>query len=165
MYNGSYQHKLNLAAARSLIPKISCQYCSHIYVKGNIVKHEASCWLNPINFKACVVCGKGIKNYKTNTTCGYSCANKHFRTGPNAGNWKEDCYRSTCFYYHKKECVVCGEQNIIEVHHLDEDRTNNKPDNLIPLCPTHHQYWHSRFKYLVEDKICQYLIRWSTDNQ
>jgi hypothetical protein len=59
--------------------------------------------------------------------------------------------------YHKKECVVCGENNIVEVHHLDGNSKNNLPKNLIPLCPTHHQYWHSKFKHLVVDKINQYI--------
>ena len=51
----------------------------------------------------------------------------------------------------------CKEKNIVEVHHYDENKKNNSPSNLIPLCPTHHQYYHSRFKHLVQDKINDYL--------
>lgn len=80
---------------------------------------------------------------KDKVTCGYQCSNTYFRSGPDNPNWKQDSYRTTCFHYHSKECVICGESNIVEVHHLDENHSNNQPENLIPLCPTHHQYWHS----------------------
>ena len=96
-----------------------------------------------------------------NVTCGNSCANTYFRSGKDNPNYKQDIdlkdYRIVCFRYHKKECVICKEDKIVEVHHSDEDHTNNSPDNLIPLCPTHHQYWHSRWKYLVEDKVRDYI--------
>ena len=75
--------------------------------------------------------------------------------------WKEETYRSTCFYYHKKRCVVCDEYNIIEVHHLDENHENNSSDNLIPLCPTHHKYWHSRYRHLIEKQVLNYIENWS----
>ena len=33
---------------------------------------------------------------------------------------------------------------------------NDEITNFVPLCPTHHQYYHSRFRYLVKDKIDEY---------
>ncbi len=62
-------------------------------------------------------------------------------------------YRAICWAHHKKECVVCGEDKIVAVHHYDENHQNNDPSNLIPLCPTHHVYVHSGYKNLVEEKI------------
>ena len=127
-----------------------------------------SCYLNPINLKLCVVCNNpikklrhGNKDFNKQVTCSYACSNKLFRSGPKNGNWKEETYRSTCFYYHKKECIICGEDKIIEVHHLDENKNNNKPENLVPLCPTHHQYWHSRYKNLIEQQVYDYIKNWS----
>ncbi len=118
--------------------------------------------------KTCVVCSKDFtvttKVAKKQVTCSYACSNKYFRTGENNGNWKEKAYRSTCFKHHDKCCVVCEERNIVEVHHLDENKKNNKPTNLIPLCPTHHQYWHSKFKYLVLDKIITYVNNFKINN-
>ena len=162
-YNGSKQHLQNLQNARNTlrIHKAICQYCENKFAKGNVKKHELSCYLNPLKLKLCIVCNKPIKNYKFNTTCSYSCSNTYFRSGPDHGNWKEDAYRSTCFNFHKKKCVVCGESNIVTVHHMDENNKNNKPENLIPLCPTHHQYWHSRYKSLVEEQINFYIKNWS----
>jgi len=90
-------------------------------------------------------------------TCSYSCSNSFFRTGENNGNWKQHSYRSTCFLYHKKECIICKENKIVEVHHLDENNKNNNPENLIPLCPTHHQYWHSRYRKEIENKVYKYI--------
>jgi hypothetical protein len=66
-------------------------------------------------------------------------------------------YRTICFTHHKKECVVCGEDKIVSVHHYDENHNNNDPNNLVPLCPTHHQYVHSGYKDLVIDKINDWM--------
>ena len=66
-------------------------------------------------------------------------------------------YRSICFRDHKKECIICGEDNIVAVHHYDHNHSNNDPGNLVPLCPTHHQYVHSSFSDLVKEKIDSYV--------
>jgi hypothetical protein len=112
--------------------------------------------------KECPVCGtkfitKG--NSREKMTCSYSCSNTFFRSGKDNPNWKEIStqYRSKCFEYHKKECVICKEEKIVEVHHIDEDRSNNDIFNLVPLCPTHHKYWHSEYKEEIEDKIYNYI--------
>ena len=34
-------------------------------------------------------------------------------------------------------CAVCGGDRP-HIHHIDEDATNNKLDNLLPLCPNCH---------------------------
>jgi HNH endonuclease len=161
-YFKSTNHLNNAAAAREIANSIkcSCQYCQKVTNKANIKRHEQFCYLNPENFKACPNCGNPIKNYKGNTTCSVGCYNSLYRSGPNNPNWKESNYATTCFHFHKKECVVCGETNIVSVHHLDENHNNNSPDNLIPMCPTHHQYWHSRFKHLVEEKVMAYIKAW-----
>ena len=43
------------------------------------------------------------------------------------------------------------------VHHYDENHYNNDPRNLIPLCPTHHQYVHSRYKDEIICTIDEYI--------
>ena len=37
---------------------------------------------------------------------------------------------------------VCGETTYIELHHIDENRENNDPANLIALCDMHHKMAH-----------------------
>jgi len=119
-------------------------------------KHEKFCNLNPANKKCCPVCDKIMKNYK-NKTCSTGCYNRLYRSGENNPNWKSDSYRTTCFAYHEKKCIICGENKIVAVHHLDENRKNNNPSNLIPLCPTHHQYCHSRYSGEIIPVISEYL--------
>lgn len=90
--------------------------------------------------------------------CSSSCSN--FRgsgiTWSNTMNKELQNYRTICFAYHQKQCVICDESLILEVHHLDENHLNNTPSNLIPLCPTHHQYWHSSHIDMIKNKILSY---------
>ena len=46
-----------------------------------------------------------------------------------------------------KQCVICGFQQVVDLHHLDEDKSNNSEKNLVGLCPNHHRmFHHSNFK-------------------
>jgi len=141
--------------------KVLCTFCNNTFSKANIKRHPNACIKNPVvqekKKKICPVCEKVY--YTKSVTCSNSCANTHFRTGIKNPNFKEDsntAYVSICFYYHKKECIICGEYNIVTVHHFDKNHSNNDPSNLIPLCPTHHQYAHSKFNYLVDKQIIEY---------
>lgn len=140
-------------------PHTIIRKCSHCSLKvgiPNIKKHEKNCYLNPENKKICPICKKPIKNFRHTTTCSHGCANSYFRSLKNNPNWKDEAYVSTCFYYHKKECIICKELNKVEVHHYDKNKKNNKPENLIPLCPTHHKYMHSKFKRLIIKKVIDF---------
>ena len=115
---------------------------------------------------------------KEKQTCSYGCANTHFRSGDNNGmykSWTEysdeldgywpGAYRRICFANHDKKCIICDEINIVAVHHYDENHKNNDSANLLPLCPTHHNYMHSRFKELIEPKIIEYIDNWKKSKQ
>lgn len=121
----------------------------------------------PLLAKQCPVCNasftvrKGAPREKI--TCSHACSNTYFRSGNQNPNWKESAYRTTCFMYHPKQCIVCGEDKIVEVHHLDENSENNVPENLVPLCPTHHQYCHSRHKHLVEAVVLAYMNNFASN--
>lgn len=110
--------------------------------------------------KICPSCGQKFLaksgHPKEKKVCSVSCSNSFFIRKKSEDELKS--YRVVCFRYHKKECVVCGEKNIVTVHHFDECKENNSPENLIPMCPTHHQYWHSKYKMLVYDKVLKYRI-------
>jgi hypothetical protein len=122
--------------------------------------------------KECPVCKKEFEtkkgNKKEKKTCSISCSNTLFRSGSNNGNWKEindyDSrnrtfaikYRKICFDNHKHECVVCGENKILDVHHFDENKFNNNHENLIPICATHHNYLHSIYREEVIDIVINY---------
>lgn len=91
--------------------------------------------------------------------CSRGCANSVGGTAK-ASKYHSDedaTYRVVAWRHHKKECVVCAENNIVAVHHLNENHEDNRPENLVPLCPTHHQYVHSKYKWMVQDKIDKYV--------
>jgi hypothetical protein len=110
--------------------------------------------------KVCPVCGTKFTTPKSkpSTTCSHGCANTYFRSGENNGMYKKgNNYRTICFIHHKKECIVCGENKIVAVHHYDENHNNNDPANLVPLCPTHHQYIHSKYANEIKDIVDNYV--------
>ena len=51
-------------------------------------------------------------------------------------------YRTIAEKYYEQRCVVCGVSDILDVHHIDEDRTNIHPSNLLFLCPNDHYRFH-----------------------
>lgn len=110
--------------------------------------------------KACPICGESfaIKSGHSDdqVTCSYACSNTYFARKRNK-NPKN--YRTICWYHHEKKCIVCGEDKIVEVHHMDENNKNNAPKNLVPLCPTHHKYWHSRYRELIRPQVEAFLLK------
>ena len=131
--------------------KISCPKCDRLIGNNNYTKHEKTCE----GKKICPVCNTSFVG--KSSTCSYSCSNKHFRTGERNGNWKQDTYQTTCWLYHGKKCLVCDEEKIVTVHHVNENHSDNRPENLVPLCPTHHQYVHSRYRSEVQPIIEEYV--------
>lgn len=45
--------------------------------------------------------------------------------------------------YSNNRCCVC-QTPFIQFHHIDEDSSNNDPDNIAPLCPNCHSQAHSK---------------------
>ena len=43
-----------------------------------------------------------------------------------------------------KECVICEFNKIVELHHLDHNRSNNSRTNLVGICPNHHKMVHTK---------------------
>jgi hypothetical protein len=70
-----------------------------------------------------------------------------------------------CWNEDQKECVVCGEDKVVAVHHMNEDHNDNRVENLVPLCPTHHTYMHSKYKAeilpVVEEYVRQFTLRFA----
>lgn len=46
--------------------------------------------------------------------------------------------------YMQDKCAICGSQESLEVHHINKDRANNYPDNLITLCEECHKRVHCK---------------------
>ncbi len=81
--------------------------------------------------------------------CSRACAN-------NRKDWWNDNatqYRTICFKHWEKKCVLCGFEKIVAVHHMDENKKNNSPENLVPLCPNHHEMFHSKWRKEIESLL------------
>ena len=69
---------------------------------------------------------------------------------------KQSHYRMTAFNAYLHKCAVCGwdeDEDVLDVHHIDEDRSNNSVDNLIILCPNCHKKLSTHKYYLQGNKI------------
>lgn len=145
-----------------------CKFCStSFYSKPNWVKRgygiycSAKCQhLGAKNGKVvrCYVCDKevyralrALVNSKSGKYfCGKSCQTRWRNAeyiGPKHANWKHGgaCYKSI-LTRHKvfKECVLCKTTNarVLAVHHIDEDHSNNRLENLSWLCHNCHHLVH-----------------------
>lgn len=97
---------------------------------------------------------QNTKTFQKSRFCSRSCAN-HRGSGV---EWEQTIktrslvnYRTICFSHWKVECVRCGYDKIVGVHHIDENHYNNDKQNLIPLCNNCHAELHSN-KYGAQVK-------------
>jgi len=159
---GYSNHGRNTKRARAVLDSLEIDY-SHFRegVASKVYEYTKVC---PNCNKEFTVLSNRDGNKKV--TCSYSCANKYFSWKQGAKNYtgSEDqiSYRDILFNYLKKynipiACAVCNEQHVLDVHHIDEDRNNNEVDNLIALCPTHHQSYHRYGTKLVLDKMLEHM--------
>lgn len=141
--------------------KTECRFCGKIISVTGIQNHEKFCYLNPINKRDCPVCGKPVKNYKSAKTCSTRCGVIHFSNNKHKRENETtpiNTYRIIAFSAHGEKCILCNEDLLLHVHHIDGDRNNNSPENIIPLCPTHHAYCHDiELWYIVKECIEDYI--------
>jgi hypothetical protein len=103
------------------------------------------------SFEECMVCKKPVwktqsaksRNIDNRVFCSRSCAtvsnNSKYKTGQNHPNFTDGygSYRERALKTLGTRCVRCGydiEESMLDVHHMDGDRSNNKIDNLMVLC-------------------------------
>jgi len=97
------------------------------------------------------------KKYYCSRSCSSSVGGK--RKQEKYGFDGKNSYRDKCFKYHDKACVVCKFNLVVDVHHVDGNRKNNIPQNLVPLCPNHHRMIHKKkYSFKIHEKINEYLI-------
>lgn len=112
----------------------------------------------------CAYCGKEFErlpsDIKVNKSgyyyCSRECGNRHKnQLRAENGEWDNSLnYRLKAFEKLPHYCAVCGwkeDERILEVHHKDEDRTNNTLDNLCILCPTCHRKITLGYYLLTDD--------------
>ena len=75
-----------------------------------------------------------------------------------ASHKKISHYVTICFKYHDRKCCVCGFDSVVEVHHNDENHSNNDKKNLIPICPNHHTMIRMiKYKEQIQKIVDEYL--------
>ena len=100
----------------------------------------------------CAYCGKEVyrtksqieKNQSGHYYCSVECGNKHKNLlRKESGEWDESTnYRKRAFDNYEHKCLICGwneDEDILEVHHIDENHDNNVLDNLCIICPICHR--------------------------
>lgn len=141
--------------------KFCSRHCSQQHKKVSMLKN------NPPNCK-CAQCGtdfykkpSGFKNSKSGLYfCSRSCKDNaqmlegikeihpsHYGKSLTGGH--SNTYRRIAFLTQPKVCSLCGydeHPEILEVHHIDRDRTNNTPENLVVLCKNCHGWEHYNSK-------------------
>lgn len=65
-------------------------------------------------------------------------------------------YRKKALEYWGRKCVVCGISTKPHVHHIDRDRRNNRVNNLVVLCESHHFLLHR--KRGISNEECAELL-------
>lgn len=162
--------------------KLQCLDCNFIwetkaanvlYIDGCKYHYCPNCG-NPANKKnrimlKCAYCGKEIEkvpsDMKKNKSGYFYCCKEHGNLHKNqlrkeSGEWDNSLsYRQKALEIFPHKCDICGwneDERILEVHHVDENRNNNKIDNLVILCPTCHRK--ITLGYYIYDKENHTLI-------
>ena len=98
----------------------------------------------------CAFCGKEVyitPNRKSKSKsglifCSHGCNASYFNPITKLKD-NSSGYRVKAFKEYEHKCAICGwceDERVLEVHHIDEDRTNNDIKNLMILCPICHKY-------------------------
>ena len=108
----------------------------------------------------CLVCGKPILSGLNKKTCSRSCANTH-REGirykinrPRDKAQKIRAIKIILLEQRGTKCERCSynKLEVLQVHHKDRDRDNNKIDNLEIICPNCHFEEHYLEKSWLKNK-------------
>ena len=135
--------------------------------------------LSQLAEKCCPQCETLFQPTSSRTQyCSRTCANRahaarmlgngnpHFKDGTSYSLWFKSM--RPLIIQRDKVCAVCNQWVLRSpIHHMDEDPTNNGPDNLILMCPTHHAIHHksSQTPYpwladLVQERNLSMTSKW-----
>lgn len=138
-----------------------CRFCSETFNNANLSPHENRCNV----WHLCDHCGTKTRNERfCSKTCSAITNNRDKKTGyavyrkNNGIINKEADYRRICFEHFSKKCALCEWNVVVDVHHVDRDRKNNEPQNLIPLCQNHHKLTQlKRFRKDLDNQIAEII--------
>lgn len=111
--------------------------------------------IKPTDGKECETCGtffyrKRLKGgrmedltaFRKHRFCCLSCANSQTKGGNSRSAMNVQARKHL-----KTMCECCGSPLRLVIHHIDEDWTNNAPENLQTLCDSCHKSWHVTQRY------------------
>lgn len=131
------------------------------YKRKHLCSKECRDSYNKIVYVNCATCGKQIRKTQSELNgsrhgiyfCSRKCKDDGQRIGgvkeiqpPHYGNISSD-YRAIAYRSYEKVCKICGYKEypeILQVHHIDENRNNNKVENLMVVCPNCHSKIHHK---------------------
>lgn len=125
------------------MPCINCQEEGEIHAKGMCYKCYRKVSWKPAK-TICKRC-KQEKPYHGRGLC-RGCYSSIFQIEAVKEYNRRKLYNVENELYKKvtSECVLCGFDKIVDLHHLDHNHSNNAPSNLVGLCPNHHKMTHHR---------------------
>ena len=86
---------------------------------------------------------EGFRDFMRRRFCSLSCANSRSKGGQS---------RKASHYHARKmrglECECCGTTKRLHAHHVNEDWTDNRIENIQTLCIFCHQFWHATHRRL-----------------
>ena len=167
-FDTKYKGKVSLVSpyVNKLTPVlVQCVECGHEYsVTPNTILYKnhppMACFNCSHPVVTCDFCGKEFRKNRSEVTktsksyCSIHCRNQALNDAkrrPSINN-----YRAVAFANYEHKCAVCGwdeDEDILEVHHIDENRRHNELENLIILCPICHRKLTSKKYKLVGNTI------------
>jgi|SRR6478736_4928907 len=88
---------------------------------------------------------EGYTEFLKRKFCSLSCANsKKSMLTKHGYSWRARKHISL-------KCEACGQGRALHAHHVDQDITNNIPENIQTLCKPCHMFWHVTAKRLGLD--------------
>jgi hypothetical protein len=142
----------------------TCNFCGKIYIKHQSGKEQKFCStkcaytgkhpISDVTFKNCILCNKLFNQYyKEQLCCSKTCAGL-YRFKLKKPDQIAMTYKS--YKNHKRYllsiyngCMICGYNEhieILELHHINRNRHDNKPENLILICPNCYSWNHYQAK-------------------
>lgn len=146
--------KVEFEASAKEVKRGNAKYCSkkcfHQSRKGKKVK-EPNCVCRFCSASFYRSASKQKRSKSGMNFCNRLCKESAQKLGgiteimpPHYGSRKITDYREL-FENREFKCVRCSYSEFsscVEIHHIDEDRTNNKKENLLPLCACCHRALH-----------------------